>query len=176
MTISLTCSCGRNLQAPGRLAGRKIRCPSCNSVVEVPSLKNDNDVIDRPRARSRKSFDQTTSQPRIVSNRCPECGEADFKRVKPKRWIAFSSDRKCTSCETVYTPPTPIWAAFVFILIGLVMFVVGSTFAVALILRATKNPPPPPDPLGLAFIVGTTVVGVLAMIHGIRALIRPGKV
>lgn len=36
MPISLTCDCGRALRLKDELAGRKIRCPSCNVSLTVP--------------------------------------------------------------------------------------------------------------------------------------------
>ncbi len=36
MPISLTCSCGRSLKARDEFAGRKVRCPDCKNVLEVP--------------------------------------------------------------------------------------------------------------------------------------------
>lgn len=115
-------------------------------------------------------------QPRPVSKACPACGEAGFRPVKPSKWIAFSSDRKCTGCATVYTPPTPVWAALVFLLIGLTMLVAGGASAVASLVRPTMDPPAPLNPIGVLTSGGVAVVGVLAVIHGARVLLRPGKV
>jgi hypothetical protein len=36
MPIPLTCTCGRSLKARDELAGRKVRCPDCKNVLEVP--------------------------------------------------------------------------------------------------------------------------------------------
>lgn len=36
MKVSTTCSCGRVLKVNSELAGRKVRCPNCQSVVRVP--------------------------------------------------------------------------------------------------------------------------------------------
>jgi predicted RNA-binding Zn-ribbon protein involved in translation (DUF1610 family) len=56
---------------------------------------------------------------RPVTRNCPKCGSASFTRVRvaPER-IAFTNDRKCKECGTRYTPPTPAWAAVVFIVLG----------------------------------------------------------
>jgi hypothetical protein len=73
-------------------------------------------------------------------------------------------------CNTIYTPPTPIWAALLFILIGVVMLLAGSFFVIAGILRGVK------DPIGSVFFGGVVAVGVLAVIHGVRVLLSPGNV
>jgi hypothetical protein len=36
MPIPLTCTCGRSLKARDELAGRRVRCPDCKNVLEVP--------------------------------------------------------------------------------------------------------------------------------------------
>lgn len=39
MTIKVTCSqCQKSLKAPDKLAGKRVRCPSCDEVVQVPEL------------------------------------------------------------------------------------------------------------------------------------------
>jgi hypothetical protein len=63
-----------------------------------------------------------------TASHCPDCGSTDFKRVKPEGRIAFTDDRKCTACGTRYTPPTPAWAAVVFILLGVLITAVGILF------------------------------------------------
>jgi hypothetical protein len=37
MPIALSCDCGRSLRLKDELAGRKIRCPSCNASLTVPT-------------------------------------------------------------------------------------------------------------------------------------------
>jgi hypothetical protein len=36
MPISITCACGKKIRANDNLAGKKIRCPGCQSIVPVP--------------------------------------------------------------------------------------------------------------------------------------------
>lgn len=36
MAISFPCSCGRNLRVKDELAGRRVRCPNCSSILTVP--------------------------------------------------------------------------------------------------------------------------------------------
>jgi hypothetical protein len=40
MAIAVKCKfCGQKLRLPDNAAGKKIRCPKCNRVIEVPSKK-----------------------------------------------------------------------------------------------------------------------------------------
>jgi hypothetical protein len=109
-----------------------------------------------------------------VAHICPKCGGAEYKRRKPEKWIAFIADRMCTACGTRYTPPTPSWAGVVFIVIGLVLAGVGF---LAVLIRLLIG-----SPVRLAVglpamacecLIG--VIGILAIIHGIRSLARQGK-
>jgi hypothetical protein len=36
MPISVTCSCGKKISAPGKLAGKRVKCPSCQAAVKIP--------------------------------------------------------------------------------------------------------------------------------------------
>src|SRR5687767_2506614 len=56
-----------------------------------------------------------------ISRLCPNCGEAEHRTIKPDRWVAFVADRICAKCHTRYVPPTPMWAAVVFIVLGLLV-------------------------------------------------------
>ena len=99
-----------------------------------------------------------------VASHCPDCGSKDFKRVKPEGRVAFTDDRKCTACGTRYTPPTPAWAAVVFILLGILITAVGIVFGFAFLIRR--------DDVRLRDLVyGTilTVFGLSAIIYGIRS-------
>jgi len=56
---------------------------------------------------------------------CPRCGSAAFTRLKAKRLIAFTDDRRCKQCGTRYTPPTPAWAGPAFLVAGIVLALMG---------------------------------------------------
>lgn len=58
MPIKLACSCGRQLTLKPTLAGKKIRCPSCDEVLSVPSGKKKKVV-----RRSRRERKTTRSDP-----------------------------------------------------------------------------------------------------------------
>jgi hypothetical protein len=36
MPISITCQCGKKLGVPDEMAGKKVKCPACQSIVNVP--------------------------------------------------------------------------------------------------------------------------------------------
>lgn len=95
-----------------------------------------------------------------VSKICPQCGSGDFTRVRPERWIAFAWDRVCGQCGTRYSPPTPLWAALVFLAIGLGFTALGVVaFTAGDVCTMLLGP-----------------VGILAIIHGIRSILKPGRV
>ena len=95
-----------------------------------------------------------------VSKTCPGCGSAKYTRERPQGWIAFAWDRVCTDCGLRYSPPTPLWAAVVFILVG-----VGLTGFGALGLMA-----------GDICVALLGILGIMALIHGIRSLARSGQI
>ena len=105
-----------------------------------------------------------------VSKVCPACGSTEFKQVRPNTWIAFSWDRVCKGCNTRYTPPTPIWAGIVFIVIGLPLL---SMSAVDIFIRLINGQMAGVAGIGCTALLG--ILGLLAMIHGIRSLANPGK-
>jgi hypothetical protein len=55
----------------------------------------------------------------------PACGCPEYNRIAPLTLIAYVRDRKCLECQTEYTPPTPLWAALVFIILGVPLALVG---------------------------------------------------
>jgi uncharacterized protein (DUF983 family) len=99
-----------------------------------------------------------------VASSCPQCGSNDFTRVKVEGRVAFTDDRKCKACGTRYTPPTPAWAAVVFILLGILITVVGAAFFFfarkAVVVR------------DLVYGGILTVFGLSCIIYGIRCLRR----
>ena len=95
-----------------------------------------------------------------VSTVCPECASEKFTRERPQGWVAFAWDRVCVDCGMRYSPPTPLWAAIVFIVLGVVLTGFGGLgLSAGDVCMALLGP-----------------LGILALIHGIRSLVRPGKV
>ena len=45
MPIAFTCSCGKEMKAKEAFAGRKIKCPQCETVVRIPRLDSDEDEL-----------------------------------------------------------------------------------------------------------------------------------
>jgi len=86
---------------------------------------------------------------------------------KGRGQVAFTDDRKCTACGTRYTPPTPAWAAVVFILLGILIIAVGIVFGFAFLIRK--------DDVRLRDLVYGTILsvfGLSAIIYGIQCLRR----
>jgi DNA-directed RNA polymerase subunit RPC12/RpoP len=46
MPISFQCGCGRNLRVKDELAGRRVRCPGCSSILAVPKPDIEYDAAD----------------------------------------------------------------------------------------------------------------------------------
>jgi hypothetical protein len=94
-----------------------------------------------------------------ISTECPRCCGTEFEKCPSEEWVAFVSDRICNHCGARYTPPTPAWAAVLFILVGSIM-VACSVFAVG-----------GSNGLGDILSVGLIgFIGIMAIRHGIRAL------
>jgi hypothetical protein len=105
-----------------------------------------------------------------VSKVCPNCGHTEHKKRRPERLVAFTWDRVCRACETRYTPPTPIWAAVVFLAIGFPMAGFGFISLIAGLVRGGVLGIP-----GMACNGFIGILGVLSIAQGFRALGRPGK-
>jgi hypothetical protein len=105
-----------------------------------------------------------------VSQECPKCHGIEFTRVRPEEGrVAFTDDRVCKSCGTRYTPPTPLWAAGLFIVVGVLIllvdiaavgvgFAVGADFWFAL--------------RTYVFLLATLSTGVGCVVYGLRRLRR----
>jgi hypothetical protein len=85
--------------------------------------------------------------------------------------MAFSWDRICKACDTRYTPPTPVWAAILFILGGLPLATFGVVGVVLHLAGGTVL-----SLLALAVESSLGVLGLAAIIHGVRSLALSGNV
>lgn len=86
--------------------------------------------------------------------------------------MAYKWDRVCKECGTRYTPPTPVWAGWVFIFAGLPLAGFG---CLSVLMRLVAGG----DILGIPAMACEGflgVIGCLAIYHGIRALSKPGNV
>lgn len=151
------------------------QCPHCGSV--LPSIRDAfcpecRQGLDEPPSKP-PPFDLESSAPIRLSKYpvrrvCPACQNPEYKSVRPDRWITFTWDRVCKSCGTRYTPPTPQWAAMVFIIAGLPLVAFG-LFGVAVGLSRG-------NPIPIACEGVLALLGVLAIIHGLRSLVFQGRV
>jgi hypothetical protein len=99
-----------------------------------------------------------------ISATCPQCGGAEYTCRKPRRLVAFVSDRVCQACNTRYTPPTPVWAAILFLLAGFTLPFLGLVLTSLLV-----------HPFSIAGLVCEGVIaalGVAAFVGGIRELVN----
>jgi hypothetical protein len=104
-----------------------------------------------------------------INETCPKCGQTTFKGVRPETFVAFANDRICLGCGTRYTPPTPPWAAIVFL-------IVGTGFVLFALLIAVEGRAG--GCMGeMAYFAGFTSlgVGIACVIHGIRTLKNLGE-
>jgi predicted RNA-binding Zn-ribbon protein involved in translation (DUF1610 family)/uncharacterized membrane protein HdeD (DUF308 family) len=107
MTIPLTCSgCGDRMQAPDSLAGQKVRCPNCQTVLTVPEPVYEAEEIPegspppppvRPRPLGIPSRPSDEPQVQVEEEEerrpCPMCGE-----------MIMVSARKCRFCGEIFDP------------------------------------------------------------------------
>jgi hypothetical protein len=133
-------------------------CPDCGSDAPTAPPLHDN-LRDGPRP--------IDGYP--VSSVCPSCGSADYEVRRPDRWVAFVSDRVCTACHQRYVPPTPKWAAIVFIFVGLILAGFG-----ALDLGLTVLHGVPPAPTSMLCGGFAAFIGILCIVHGFRAALLQG--
>jgi hypothetical protein len=99
-----------------------------------------------------------------ISATCPQCGGTEYARRKPSRLVAFVSDRVCRACNTRYTPPTPPWAVFVFLVSGLALPVLGAFLTILLV--------PLFSLAGLVCEGLFVALGIAAFVGGIRQLVN----
>jgi hypothetical protein len=99
-----------------------------------------------------------------ITATCPQCGGTEYTCRKPKRLVAFASDRVCRACNTRYTPPTPVWGAVLFLLAGLSLPFLGLVLTSLLV--------HPFSIVGLVFEGLIAALGVAAFVGGIRELMN----
>src|SRR5262245_60710264 len=112
-----------------------------------------------------------------VSSVCPKCGATTYRKVRPRSKVAFGSDRICLSCDTRYAPPTPFWAALLFILAGAFVFLGGASMVAVATWRLVATPERdfPRALVSFAWSIPFVIGGVLSVAHGWRALRHPGS-
>jgi hypothetical protein len=96
---------------------------------------------------------------------CPRCGNAEHHKVKPRSFVYFKVDRLCTKCPTYYSPPTPIWASVLFIVLGGGMAVIGLPLLFLGLQKASS--------FAVLFYGGVlSAIGLLCAVQGIRYLLQ----
>jgi hypothetical protein len=147
------------------------RCPRCGGDPDSDLAKE----VRRERGTAQQAKTQAAVSHGVmvypVNEVCPKCGKSEFTRQRPQGWVSFAWDRVCKDCGTVYSPPTPLWAAIVFIVVGVLLFGAGAISVIGLMMSG--SPCAAPGGIFWAFL---GVIGLLAIIHGVRSLARPGKV
>ena len=98
MSIKFACeSCGRELKVRDDAAGKRVRCPDCNTMIEIPAADTAMDaeiVDDNPFAAGDiKSTGDTADEATEDRRPCPACGE-----------MIKSAASKCRFCGEVFDP------------------------------------------------------------------------
>jgi len=97
MSIVFECpSCGKRTQAPDELAGKKARCPKCQTVIQVPSSGS---------AEGAPAAAEAAPAAAPVAASPAEQGEAESRRPCPMCGeMILSSAVKCRYCGEVFDP------------------------------------------------------------------------
>jgi DNA-directed RNA polymerase subunit M/transcription elongation factor TFIIS len=110
MPISVVCpTCGKNLRAPDKAAGKRAKCPQCGAVLEVPNEIVDAEVVESPANESYELVDRGSAEipdvipvadapaetpeapPERERRPCPMCGE-----------MILAKAAKCRFCGEVF--------------------------------------------------------------------------
>ena len=93
MSIRVSCdSCGKQLKVRDEAAGKRVKCPDCGSVVQIPEP---DDVLDAEAADDNPFAGEDISSDGATENRkpCPACGEMIVKTAA-----------KCRFCGEIFDP------------------------------------------------------------------------
>jgi hypothetical protein len=180
---------GLDCQLCGKRIGSELNarfCTSCRAAIHNDCVASEVSItqghcktcgVDLKKARisgNREKENRHPPEPKKgpypVSTNCPICGSTEYKVRRPERLIAFRWDRLCRSCDTRYTPPTPVWAAVMFIFIGLLFIgIFGLEILIPLAAGRMISPP------GMVCSGFLAILGILSIVHGYRSLSDPGK-
>jgi hypothetical protein len=135
------------------------QCGTTPGGMENPDFVREVDAaLDATPARPRPLI----TSPNPVCRVCPQCGRDEYRRVKADTRIAFTDDRICRACGCRYTPPTPVWASLVLLILGMVLSL-GSLASFLILGLRGEVPGVIGNGLGLA-------VGLLCVAYGWRSL------
>ncbi|MHC4661250.1 MAG: HEAT repeat domain-containing protein [Planctomycetota bacterium] len=77
MPINVTCKCGRVMKVPDTYAGKKGRCPRCNSVLEIPAGEIEIDdselILDSSEPPSEARVQEAAQSVTATGRVCPRC-------------------------------------------------------------------------------------------------------
>jgi hypothetical protein len=144
-------------------------CPKCKEEIEASfdscwNCGTDTEGTVNPEFQTAEQLDSKSLASSAISRVCPTCGSDSYTTTRPKGWVTYSEDRICKSCNTRYSPPTPLWAAVLLSGLGGVL-----TFGcvASLAMRFTSR-----DLTSLAGVVPEAVLGIIgvaAIKQGLRA-------
>jgi hypothetical protein len=152
----------------GLLRVRDAFCPECredlDSAPACSPVDRERTTVPTPEFLS-KNLAENRNPARVtppICSRCPNCGRRESFPIRSARIVTFQSDRECETCGTHYSPPTPVWGATIFILLG-ITFTAGC--GISLLLAIAHGPI-----LALPSNVLFLALGVLCIRHGIQSL------
>jgi len=99
MAIRFDCEfCGKTLKADDSKAGKKVKCPSCEGLLTIPSLETESepeiyDAEDAQDSDSYQDMDELSDAP-AGKIPCPMCGEMKSRRAKVCPWCGDGSSKK----------------------------------------------------------------------------------
>jgi hypothetical protein len=75
VAISVSCSCGRALKLRDDVAGKKIKCPACQAVIEVPGAASEPDLLpEEPAAPAERVCTSCRAENPAEQETCLSCG------------------------------------------------------------------------------------------------------
>lgn len=137
MAIRFDCEfCGKTLKADDSKAGKKVKCPSCEGLLTIPSLEAEPepeiyDAEDAVDSDGGSELDELSDAP-AGKIPCPMCGEMKSRRAKVCPWCGDGSTKKKQNRYPLAGPGKRLLGAmadglvaFVFVGPGAVLFVAG---------------------------------------------------
>ena len=96
MAITVECECGKQLQAPDRLAGKRAKCPACGRElsIPVPAAAAPTDATSKPAQQGpTKPCPGCGQAMPLQSIACPHCGQIARAGIRPPVAASEESDK-----------------------------------------------------------------------------------